>query len=1713
MRLAQRWAERAPGGEPLLLVAPRGPFVAPDGAPAPPPGGWPVGATDHVQELLGWSTLLIGVQTPPCRRLDAVDRAAADAACAALLDAAQRRGMRPPYLAEAGPLSRPLLGPDPTCRASPWPEAWHAAARSRGVSVTLLAADGVDDPAMALARARLDPPAARVPPGHLWRPPEWPASRWPPAAAATAAVASWPHGSPLTVDLIRSRLPATTWIGAAHDAGLSLVLWVDPRALAPTPRAPPAPRAPVVTTSPSLRCCAPDSGCRACAWSDAFFAAAFASRSRVAVEPAMAYALACRDAPTRWWYHSAQPPDTPAAAEDGVPADDEGPPDLREAIRAVLSALAAAPCPSPLALPPAAAGATDAAGALLVPWASEARPAVRTPSPRPRDPTTAAALLAELVLSVACAHVLPVPTDFVRASHLYFGVRRRPEEKPRACVDMGTLAVFLRPTTVVYGAPAALLRPGVAAGATADARCAFKVLMAAAQDWPYLCIEYGGWAFTCPRVQFGIPNGPRWWCDRMARVLTAFLEHPSTSTWLAVVAYMDDVGLGASSAERVLNGMLALLCWWPTAGVWVSPRKALWLPCVVLRFLGVLVDWRTGHLRIPPTFATRTAEIARAIASVPPPAQGAADGVPGPVRELVRRLCGKVAFMSQVVPGLGLFTQSLARFTAEPEVARARWSAAAATEAQALAAALPVLAGVVAARAIALPVLFVVFDASSRYAGGAWWCVIGPGWSVAAVRVIDLAAAGFDPEALLSTAAFEAATATAAVEGASTVVRWASLILLGDARAVCAAITRQRAGSAIVPRWSARSAGFAAVLRRFWLACVAPPADPATEAPLLRYAAMGWHRRSTPAAQIADAISDAADGIWRVIAKWRPCLVAAAGVAFDIDLSASSAADAMAPAWCLIGASEKRGPLFERVIRALAGTTADPWPRLTADVALDPFGDAFALLLGPTAEPPAVGTIAARWSPAGRTRLWLLLPASRSVARTVRRAMPRTARPALVAALDPRVRIACDQTGRSPPTLPPLLLTCWLPAAAALPPPTSRAPSADGLGLRELWPKGRLPAAEWQPPRLDADQARDVQVCADALCALPDGHSSFARSSATRAGEARLRWMMGGHCPKDRPARRAAVESLPAMHIHGRSCAVARAEPAPPPGLTEALDAAAAAAAPPAAAAKRPRDSSPERAHSGSSRASSRGWAAAPCGGCFDTIGSRDDARLCDVRDCEWQVCRACAPLRVEHRRLLCPRHMLGLAAAGVVPGAWQGIIDRPTGTIGRLVGRLWARAEGVLAVDMRGWPVLEPPPGAPPSGVLASIAESATDSMWTAARRSDVLGCARRLAQLAGHLGCEEDAVSEFPSLVLAYVERRIRDPLPSWKLPARYAAGCSASTVKSEVSHLAEAMRVERLTAAPYVDPAIKRYLVLSGAFERDGHTRCFPVTTRMLWRLLPTCPERWRPALHTALLQSIYCLRAGTPRMVTWEMLTPCAGGVALRWSRKHKRRQGDRLAPAAGGLGDAVAPQFSCVAGVVIDAVLAYAEARSPGHRPADRVLDVPAAEVTAMLRALLGHLVPAGYRLVAHAIRAGTATALLALGVPREIIRAWGWWQEPLALGTDRWYASVDVGVMLAAARILHLVDLTPVSPGFCHVNRRPAHPAWATVSRPMEPPLGPPGPEAAFDDESSSEEDSRVVEAAPVRPQRPARSRRAPPGAPAGSGQFPAAVAGVASGR
>ena len=487
------------------------------------------------------------------------------------------------------------------------------------------------------------------------------------------------------------------------------------------------------------------------------------------------------------------------------------------------------------------------------------------------------------------------------------------------------------------------------------------------------------------------------------------------------------------------------------------------------------------------------------------------------------------------------------------------------------------------------------------------------------------------------------------------------------------------------------------------------------------------------------------------------------------------------------------------------------------------------------------------------------------------------------------------------------------------------------------------------------------------------------------------------------------------------------------------------------------------------------------CAGCAGIIrpAGLDSCRFCDADSCaasDFAVCRACAPHAMDDvRDLRCIRHQMGpvrrpAADDHEVHPSLRALSESRVGTVARWVARLWALATrqdpGVIAA----YPLLQQDESNVAAVRLRAAAKAAAGETWTDSRCRRVSGAAGRLWDLVLADDYGDAPAQEAPNLLAAYAHRRLRGPrLPGW----REAGG---PHVSAECSAVAVASGLDGLPLPPYGGPIVRATLAFAGAFERSDHTRSYPVTPNAILSLRSTCPPGWDDAQAACEAAATFAFRAGTTQRVEWQMLRSMrmpdgTEATLLHWNRRHKTRQGDKRVDAATA---EVPVQFCAAAGDMIGHALAWARARNPNPAPTDKVWPVSPARITAYLRMRLGS--KPGFQVRAHGIRAGTATALQALNVPRDVLAAWGWWaRDRSATGH---YAALFINTMVVASTWLPRVLLTPRSPGFSVLEGfagglRP--PDWARLPLSTDPPpTAPRVPHVAGDgegeDESSDEE-------------------------------------------
>jgi hypothetical protein len=308
----------------------------------------------------------------------------------------------------------------------------------------------------------------------------------------------------------------------------------------------------------------------------------------------------------------------------------------------------------------------------------------------------------------------------------------------------------------------------------------------------------------------------------------------------------------------------------------------------------------------------------------------------------------------------------------------------------------------------------------------------------------------------------------------------------------------------------------------------------------------------------------------------------------------------------------------------------------------------------------------------------------------------------------------------------------------------------------------------------------------------------------------------------------------------------------------------------------------------------------------------------------------------------------------------------------------------------------------------------AAMDGIWHKDRRERILGPTRRLLQLSEMLDCESTDISGLENFLTIYIKRRIDNPLPSWW-------ACLPATVAADVSAIVASTRDDSIPVPPYGGPRPRAVLAEKGAFERPDHCATYPVSLQQLVDRMPKASAPIAVRIHhdALMLQSLCGHRGGMAPRLKMNMWRKVGPGYAMLWTRRTKVRRGDRSAK-----DPVMRPQLSCAAGAIMDGIMRRAPASGtmfPG---------VTGKSLNEYLKTLFPSI-PDHFVLRVHGIRAGTDTVLQALGLPRDVVEAVGWWtRERRASG---YYASVVMNKIFIATSIMHYVEIAAFSPGNCRV--------------------------------------------------------------------------------
>ena len=184
--------------------------------------------------------------------------------------------------------------------------------------------------------------------------------------------------------------------------------------------------------------------------------------------------------------------------------------------------------------------------------------------------------------------------------------------------------------------------------------------------------------------------------------------------------------------------------------------------------------------------------------------------------------------------------------------------------------------------------------------------------------------------------------------------------------------------------------------------------------------------------------------------------------------------------------------------------------------------------------------------------------------------------------------------------------------------------------------------------------------------------------------------------------------------------------------------------------------------------------------------------------------------------------------------------------------------------------------------------------------------------------------------------------------------------------------------------------------------------------------------------------------------------------LRWTERHKTRMGDR---ARGH--QKFMPQCSMGIGEALEEALAEGNQEGPLY---------PEVTPEAITRWLRRHITSddEDMEVSAHGIRAGTDVALQAVGVPEDVVAAWGWWARMRRM--TGYYGAISVLMAITIAALILQVEVVTEAPGWYRPVSLPPIPNWATLrTRGPAVPDHPPTAWEAEDGESEEDEEERPV--------------------------------------
>ena len=420
----------------------------------------------------------------------------------------------------------------------------------------------------------------------------------------------------------------------------------------------------VPVTSYSLRSCPPERDCKLCNLHDTL-----AEQHAISLDTALHDLLKFgAELKSKGFIKHSPPISVFRAPEESVPVDiDAIPLSLRNEVQAWFDNHATNP-PSARPTTRSPLYEYDEQGGILPRWTTPPSRKVysRTAPGSQQRFVTYKEMLKDLVYD----DIETIPIELIQSSCAVFVAWHPQTGKPRPCAAPFEANDLSPPAPVRYGNARDLFAvPGTTCGVRLDFERGFKHIRLSRSFAVHVAFILDGVGLLPKSVFFGLRDGPLIFCSTLAEdIKRAPTPPPPPSACLSPrIAWVDDITQFGHPPAYVVQVIFAFVKFMAACGWRFGIDKCFILPCILLKFIGILIDPRNTAFRVTPSAALKIALWAVRILQAA--SADAGQKVTDAQRQLIESHMGRVAWISST----GLHALSYARTLIDTTLSTGRW--------------------------------------------------------------------------------------------------------------------------------------------------------------------------------------------------------------------------------------------------------------------------------------------------------------------------------------------------------------------------------------------------------------------------------------------------------------------------------------------------------------------------------------------------------------------------------------------------------------------------------------------------------------------------------------------------------------------------------------------------------------------------------------------------------------------------------------------------------------------------------------------------------------------------------------------------------------------------------------------------------------------------------------------------------------------------------